>query len=201
MADSEPRPRGRPRSEETRLAILAAAFDVGASDDQQDFSIAGIAARAGVSKQTVYRWWPSKADVLMEALAHRADLQISTLDRGSYADDLQSFLGETFDVLTQPGVVSASRSLMAEAQQDHAFRARFRERFLDRRRAAFAQIVQRADARGDLPPGIDGELAADIVFGTTWYRMLTTSRPLGDTDAAALATLLSGGRPERKAAR
>jgi AcrR family transcriptional regulator len=195
VTDSEQRRRGRPRNEQTRLDILAAALELGASDEPQEFSVAGIAARAGVSKQTVYRWWPSKGDVLLEALAEHADLQIPTSDRGSYAKDLQTFLRETFEVLKGPGIVSALRSLMAESQQDHEFKSRFREGFLERRRSALAEIVGRADARGDLPADIDRELAADVVFGVMWYRMLATSRRLEDADAEALASLLSTRRP------
>jgi AcrR family transcriptional regulator len=192
MADPEPRRRGRPRNEETRLSILAAAFALGAGDEEHEFSVAGIAARAGVGKQTVYRWWPTKGDVLLEALVEHADLQVSTADRGAYADDLLSFLRDTFDVLEDSGIVNALRNLMVEAQHDREFKGRFREGFMDRRRSALGQIMDRAGERGDLPDTLDRELAADVVFGVIWYRMLATSRPLGEADAATLATLLAG---------
>jgi AcrR family transcriptional regulator len=63
-----PRP-GRKRSEESRLAILAAAFELIAEVGYAGLTIEGIAARSGTGKQTIYRWWPSKADVLMDAIA------------------------------------------------------------------------------------------------------------------------------------
>src|SRR3984957_20867579 len=83
---------GRKRSEESRLAILAAAWDLVGEAGFGALTIEGIAARSGTGKQTVYRWWPSKADVLLEALASRADLDIPGTDQGSYAADLLAFL-------------------------------------------------------------------------------------------------------------
>lgn len=190
MSSEEPRRRGRRRSEESRQAILTAAFDL-VAEEGQDFTIEGIAARAGVSKQTIYRWWPTKGDILLESLATQAEVQISTSDQGSYAQDLLHFLNQTVKILRPPGVRSGLRSLMAEAQQNPDLLLRFRTEFLERRRVALFQIVSRAEIRGDLPPGVHGELIGDIVFGVIWYRMLTTERLLDSADARSLAGLLA----------
>ncbi|BBY31801.1 TetR/AcrR family transcriptional regulator [Mycolicibacterium sediminis] len=190
MSGEEPRRRGRRRSEESRQAILTAAFDL-VAEEGQDFTIEGIAARAGVSKQTIYRWWPTKGDILLESLAEQAEARISTSDRDSYLQDLRHFLDQTFTVLRPPGVRSALRSLMAEAQQNPELLLRFREEFLERRRASLLQIVSRAEVRGDLPPRVRSELVADIVFGVIWYRMLATDRLLDGADAGSLAGLLA----------
>ncbi|WP_163894421.1 TetR/AcrR family transcriptional regulator [Mycolicibacterium hippocampi] len=190
MNSEEPRRRGRRRSEESRFAILNAAFDL-VAEDAQEFTIEGIAARAGVSKQTIYRWWPTKGDILLESLAARAEAQISTSDHGSYEEDLLHFLNQTFKLLRPQGVRRALRSLMAEAQQNPDLLLRFREEFLERRRAALFQIVSRAEGRGDLPATVRGELIGDVVFGVIWYRMLSTERLLGIADAQNLAGLLA----------
>jgi AcrR family transcriptional regulator len=145
---------------------------------------------APVGKQTVYRWWPTKADVLLEALATKAELHVSVADRGSFRADLEQFLRDSFALLGVPGVAQALRSLMAEAQVDSQFASRFREGFLDRRRAALAELLQRARRRGDAPPVAD-ELVADVVFGVIWYRVLATDRPLGEADLVALRDLLT----------
>lgn len=186
----EPRRRGRRRSEESRRSILTAAFDL-VAEEGQDFTIEAIAARAGVSKQTIYRWWPTKGDILLESLAAQADAQITTSDHGSYAQDLLHFLNQTFKLLRPRGVRSALRNLMAEAQQNPELLRRFRDGFLERRRAALLQIIDRAESRGDLPPGVRAELIADIVFGVVWYRMLATERLLGSVEARSLADLLA----------
>lgn len=190
MTKSEPVRRGPKRSEQSRLAILTTAFELTRDSGYRNLTIEGIAAGAGVGKQTVYRWWPTKADVLLEALAVKADLRVSIADRGSYRGELEEFLRDSFALMEFPGVAEALRSLMAEAQFDTDFAARFRAGFLERRRAALQEILDRATKRGD-GPAIDAELAEDVVFGTIWYRMLATERPLTDRDTTALLAVLA----------
>ena len=79
-------------------------------------TIEGIAARSGTGKQTIYRWWPSKADVLLDALATKADLHVPVSDDGSYTADLRAFLTETFTLARNPHMADVLRALMAEAQ-------------------------------------------------------------------------------------
>jgi AcrR family transcriptional regulator len=191
MAQVQPARRGPKRSEQSRQAILTAAFDLTREVGYRGLTIEGIAARAGVGKQTVYRWWPTKADVLLEAGAAKADLRVSTADRGSYRRDMEQFLHDSFTLLEFPGLPGLLRSLMAEAQIDPDFRARFRDGFLNRRRNALAGILHRAVERGDAPNHASAELTADVVFGVIWYRLLATDRPLNVDDVAPLLDLLA----------
>ncbi|WP_290060646.1 TetR/AcrR family transcriptional regulator, partial [Amycolatopsis solani] len=144
---------GRKRSEQSRLAILAATLDLVAEAGYGTLTVEGIAARSGVGKQTIYRWWPSKADVLLDALATKADLQIPIPDEGSFRADLERFLGSTFELGEKEQVAETLRALMAQAQLDPEFGKRFREDFLNRRREALGTIVDRARARGGRPAG------------------------------------------------
>jgi AcrR family transcriptional regulator len=153
-----------------------------------ELTIEGIAARAGVGKQTIYRWWPSKADVLLEAGAAKADLDVPVTDHGSYRADLRAFLEASYAIGNQPELAGALRALMAEAQLDREFGERFRVSFLERRREAFGVITGRARERGDLPGRPEAATVADIVFGTIWYRILATRRPF---DAGLVEDLLS----------
>ena len=184
---------GRKRSEESRLAILAAALELVGEVGYARLTIEGIAARSGAGKQTIYRWWPSKADVLFDALATKADLHVPVSDQGSYPADLRAFLDASFR-LAGPVVVEVLRALMAQAQVDEAFGDRFWQSFLQRRRDALGEIVQRARGRGDLPPGISAGTVADIVFGVLWYRVLTTREPPGESLTEELVTALTGVR-------
>jgi AcrR family transcriptional regulator len=184
---------GRKRSAESRSAILAAALDLVGEVGYARLTIEGIAARSGAGKQTIYRWWPSKADVLFDALATKADLHVPVSDQGSYPADLRAFLDASFR-LASPVVVEVLRALMAQAQVDEGFGERFRQSFLQRRRDALGEIVQRARGRGDLPPGISAGTVADIVFGVLWYRVLTTHEPPADSLAEELVTALTGVR-------
>jgi len=182
---------GRKRSEESRLAILSAAFEVVAEQGYGALSVERIASRSGVGKQTIYRWWPTKADVLLEALALKADLHIPVPAEDSYAADLRAFLTATFALASNREVVAVLRALMAEAQIDDGFGERFRTSFLRGRREALRQLVDRAEVRGDLPATITPELAIDLVFGTLWYRLLAAHRSLDDQLADDLVAVLS----------
>jgi AcrR family transcriptional regulator len=183
---------GRKRSEETRLAILRAAWDLAVEAGFAGLTIEGIAARSGAGKQTVYRWWPSKADVLLEAVAVKADLHIPIPDEGSYAADLLAFLTASIRLGADRRLIEVLRALMAQAQIDPEFGARFRSSFLARRRAALAVITDQARARGDLPAATPPDLVADIVFGVIWYRVLARDEPLDGAAVAALTSLLAG---------
>jgi AcrR family transcriptional regulator len=187
---------GRKRSEQSRLAILTAAYELVGEIGYARLTIEGIAARAGTGKQTIYRWWPSKADVVLDALATKADLHIPIPDEGSYAADLRAFLLASFALGGQATLIGILRALMAEAQIDPEFWQRFRDGFLQRRRDALGVITGRAQARGDLPPGVSPGTVADIVFGVIWYRVLAT-RELPDSGLASeLVTALAGPHPQ-----
>ena len=183
---------GRKRSEEARQAILAAALELTAEAGYARLTIDGIAARSGAGKQTIYRWWPSKDDVLLEAGAAKADLHVPIPDEGSYRADLRAFLTASFALGRQRQLTDVLRALMARAQIDDAFGQRFRTAFLQRRRDAFAVILDRAQARGELPPGVSAGTIADIVFGVIWYRMLATRQALDNKLADELTTALAG---------
>jgi AcrR family transcriptional regulator len=157
-------------------------------------SIEGIATRSGAGKQTIYRWWPTKADVLLDALATKADLHIPVPDEGSYAADLRAFLVASFALGRNPHVVAVLGALMAEAQINADFGDRFRTSFIRRRRDALAVILDRASARGDLPPRPRPGTVADIIFGVIWYRLLTTADPVDRRLADELVATLAGAR-------
>jgi AcrR family transcriptional regulator len=183
---------GRKRSEEARRAILAAALELTAEAGYAGLTIDGIAARSGSGKQTIYRWWPSKDDVLLEAGAAKADLHVPVTDEGSYEADLRAFLTASFALGRQRQLTDVLRALMARAQIDEEFGQRFRASFLQRRRDALGVILDRAQARGDLPAGVSAGTITDIVFGVLWYRMLATRQPLDDRLLAELVSVLAG---------
>jgi AcrR family transcriptional regulator len=183
---------GRKRSEQSRTAILTAAVELFREVGYPALTIEGIAARAGCGKQTIYRWWPGKADVLLDAMATKADMQVALTDRGSYPADLRSFLEESFALGRRPEVADLLRTLMAEAQTHPAFGERFRAAFLHRRRNALATIVSRAAERGDLPAHPSPSTVLDIVFGVIWYRMLATREPFDDALLSELMRTLTG---------
>lgn len=149
---------GRPRSEAATRAIHRAVFELLRKRSYAEVTIERIAAHARVGRQTIYRWWQSKADVILDALNARATLDVPVTD-------LVSFVRATYTIA--PLYVPILRGLMAEALLDREFERRFREDFLERRRAALRTIVRR-----ELPHA-DPELVADQIFARLWYLILT----------------------------
>ncbi|MFI5772360.1 TetR/AcrR family transcriptional regulator [Streptomyces sp. NPDC051658] len=185
-----PRP-GRKRSEESRMAILVAAFELMGEVGYAGLTIEGIAARAGCGKQTIYRWWRSRADVLLDVLAVKGELYVTTADQGSYRDELRAFLGDTYRLAGNRQVTGILCALMAEAQIDEGFGERFRTGFLEGRREALREILDRAGRRGDLPARPAPSTVLDLVFGMLWYRVLATREPFGEDLVDELLTLLA----------
>lgn len=171
---------GRPRSEASRQAILTAALELVAEVGYAQLTIERIAARAGVGKQTIYRWWPTKGHILLEAGAAKAAFHVPTTDHGSYEADLRAFLKASYRLANHPELGDLLRAIIAEAQINTEFGARFRSDFLQRRRDALTIITDRARDRGDLPERPHPATIADIVFGTIWYRVTATREPLDD---------------------
>jgi AcrR family transcriptional regulator len=178
---------GRPRSEKARRAILAAALEELEEHGYAALTMHGIAARAGVGKQTIYRWWHSKADVVLDALVDLAETRIVVPDEGSLPEDLMAFLTATFRERGQRKILVG---LMAEALLDPAFATAFRERFLFTRRAALRQILDRAVERGEIAAGVDPELLIDVVYGVVWYRLMVGHAPLDEPAGRDLTDLL-----------
>ena len=176
----------------SQQAILTAALTLVTEVGYDNLTIEGIAKRAGVGKQTIYRWWPSKADVLLEAGVAAAEFHVPVDDHGSYHEDLKAFLKASHEMANDVRFADVLRVLMAEAQIRQDFGERFRAAFLERRREALAVITNRARERGDLPDRPDPGAVADIVFGTIWYRVLATRQPFDDDLIEDLLGVLTG---------
>jgi AcrR family transcriptional regulator len=186
---------GRPRSEAARSAVLRAALEIVEESGYPALTIEGIARRAAVSKQTVYRWWPSKATIVLEALNEGAAKLAPLPDAGELAEDLRAFLRRS--VLGARGRTARLLvALMAEAQLDQAFARSFQSGFLAQRRAVMVELLTRARARGEIGADVDLELIAELFFGALWYRLLAASGPVnrGFADAMTEALLELLGR-------
>ncbi|HEY4460139.1 MAG TPA: TetR/AcrR family transcriptional regulator [Pseudonocardiaceae bacterium] len=184
---TDDRSRGRPRSAQAHRAILDAALAELKERGYAALTIEGIAGRAGVGKQTIYRWWPSKADVVLDAMLDLTSTEIIVPDKGSLPEDLVAFLRATF---RQRGQRPVLIGLMAQAILDPAFAKQFRDRFLFARRAALRGILQRAAERGEVAAELDLELLIDLVYGVLWYRLLLDHAPLGEAAGQQLAALV-----------
>src|SRR5690349_20295812 len=160
----------RRRSIRSHRAILAATAQLLAEVGYSALTIEGVAARAQVGKATVYRWWPSKGALAIEAL-HNNDSAPLTRDTGDVRTDLINAVQHVINMLTTSTRGSTIAALTADLVADPALAEMFRNQILRPRRALFAAMVERAAQRGDLAPDIDIPLILDTCVGAAFYRL------------------------------
>lgn len=182
------------RSEAARLAVLEAADDLLVEKGFAGVTMEGIAARAGVAKQTVYRWWRTKTEVLLDAFLQDMAEDLVPPDHGDLARDLREYLRRLADVLSRSDAGAVCRALIAQAQHDPAFAVEFRTRYLDEQRRRDRLPLERAVRRGQLPAGLDVAAETDRLVGPLYYRVLVTAEPVGTdfTDGLVDAFLRRG---------
>ena len=157
----------------------------------------GIAAEAGVGKQTIYRWWPSRAAVILEAIRDLASAHIAVPVSGTLRRDLEHFLAATFNSAELlPTGVRLLRGLMAEAQLDERFCRELRVQLIEPRRQSLRRLFERARERGELCDDFDCNLGVDLAFGVMWYRLLLDLGSLDEPLAANLAPVWIAGAAE-----
>ncbi|MFF5764620.1 TetR/AcrR family transcriptional regulator [Streptomyces tanashiensis] len=194
------------RSERSRRAIFDAALALVSETGYAKTTIEGIAARAGVGKQTIYRWWPSKAAVLLDAfldLAARAnealggDADSEIPDTGDLAADLKYVLRATVDEMTDPAFDGPTRALAAEGIVDPELGARFTEALLEPQLQYYVRRIEAAQAKGDIDPGVDPRVAVELLVGPIHHRWIHRTLPLTHAYADTLVDLALRGLAPR----
>jgi len=173
------------RGPRARAAILEAADDLLVEKGFGATTIEGIAARSGVAKQTIYRWWSSKVDVLLDCLIDDAGEDLAPFDTGSSVEDLRLELMRFAGFLSQPSG-QVLRALIGEAQHDPAVARQLRTRYLEPRRELDGVILQRGIARGEFTADLDPDVALDALYGPVIYRVIVTGRPVDERFVAYL---------------
>jgi AcrR family transcriptional regulator len=164
--------------------VLEAADDLLVERGYAGVTIEGIAARAGVAKQTVYRWWSSKVDVLLDAFIEDMAEDLPLPDHGDLGADLRGHLAGLAGFLTRSDAGAVFRALIGQAQHDPELAVRLRDDYLGRQRARDRVPLLRAVERGELSPDLDVDAAVDQLVGPIYYRVLVTGEPVppGFTD-------------------
>jgi AcrR family transcriptional regulator len=187
-----PRPSGRPRSERARRAILKAANELLESEGFVAVTMEAIAERAGVSKATVYRWWPNRAAVVMDGFLSTVSSEVPFPHTGHAREDMRIHmrrLTEAFD-----GKIGRTvAALIAEGQANPELAEALRSRWLSVRRTEAREILELGIERGELREDLDLEVAVDVLYGPIYYRMLVGHAPLDDDFADALADHVFAG--------
>jgi len=173
--------RGRPRSERARKAILEAASELLLARGLSEVSMDAVAERAGVSKATIYRWWPTKETLALDALyTEWAAARPHPRDTGSLRGDLLSMLRPWARLAGSRPYGRVVAALLTEAQTDPVFAAEYRQRFVEPRREQAREIFRRAIERGEIPADTKVEVALDLLYGPLYHRLLQGHAPLSD---------------------
>lgn len=192
---------GRPRSEETRQAILDAAVELIGTRDYRDVSIDAIAAAAKVGKQSIYRWWSSKADLVLEAFTEHSLKRMPPLVASADAfADLEADLTRFFAFMSNTLVAKGVRSLIAEAQLDPDFKTKLYENVHRVRCEALRRIFRHGYALAQFRDDLDEDALAHIIHGAFWYRFLSGTKYPFDAEYARNVVAILRPGIERRAA-
>jgi AcrR family transcriptional regulator len=160
---------GRPRSERAEQAIIEAALALFAESGVEGLCIEQVAARAGVGKATIYRRWPGKEDLLLDALA---SLKTPLPEpRGlSVREDLIALLEAMSTDTADPRRTREFALLLGEGQKYPRLLARYEQTVVEPRREVFRQVLRRGAANGELRAGIDVDAALFMLVGAVMVR-------------------------------
>jgi AcrR family transcriptional regulator len=177
---------GRRRNDAARDAILQATFRLLSDPAIKSVTIDTIAAEAGVGRQTIYRWWPSKGAVVADALAEYARVVVPDRHTASFAADLEAFFVDSFAGLQDQGLAGRLRQIVAGAQDDEHVAQALAD-FTAIRRAALRELLERGQGTGDVAADADLDMLVDMAYGVLYYRLLVRHRPLDAEAGRSLA--------------
>ncbi|WP_043636528.1 TetR/AcrR family transcriptional regulator [Nonomuraea candida] len=188
------------RNPHSTAAILRAALELASEGDWSKVSIEGIAARAGVGKRTIYRWWPSKGVIVLDAWVQRLQeslyKRLESADTGDIETDLKQMVRDAY-VYTLGDTLQVLAALIGEAQHDPELFKQMWERLLRPTTERVATRIRRAQEQGQLAADIDPYRAIDLIYGQIHHRFLFTPHELDEAfmdDCVDLA--LRGLRPK-----
>jgi AcrR family transcriptional regulator len=154
-------------------AVLDAAAAILAEGGYGAFTIEAVAKRSGAGKTTVYRRWPTKAELFTELYNRESAALLAVSDMGSLRAELTTEITRIWQFWRKTANGPAFRALIAEAQADPATMVLYRDHFLPGRRIFARKIIERAIARGEIDPAVDIEVALDMLFGFTIYHLIS----------------------------
>lgn len=193
--DAEPLRRGRPRSEEVERAILEATATLLAERGFRALTIEQVAVRAKVGKQSIYRRWPSKGALALDAFLAEYLPLLPPIDTGSLTVDLIAALTAWVEVIEGTQLGRSLVGLIAEAQNDPDLAIVWRERFLLTVRAQHRLMIERAIDRGEIPQGSDVDVLMDMMYGPVYHRLLNGHLPSSErTIQEMVAVIVTGAK-------
>ncbi|WP_199254637.1 TetR/AcrR family transcriptional regulator [Mycolicibacterium mengxianglii] len=190
MAANPPDPSRR--NEQSRRAILDASISLIGELGYDNVSIEAIAKRAGCGKQTIYRWWPSKGAVVLEAATRSLDPVVVFPDTGDIVADLRGQLIGIVELITTTGFGPAYRGVIAAGQSDPDLLDAVYEQIIEPNIKGFGARAALAQERGEIRADADVQTLRDVLYGVIEYRLFHTM-PLSPQHIDALLKITFQG--------
>jgi AcrR family transcriptional regulator len=191
-------PAGRPKSETARQAVLTAALELVVDNGYQALTIEGIAERSGVAKTTIYRSWPGKAAVVMDAVLVESDPRLTFPDTGSAREDLRLQVSRVAELFTEPSFAKPFVGLLAASQHDENLAETLHEWLISSRRAGASEVLRRGVERGELRADLNIPVAIDALYGALYYRLLVSHEPISPQYAEQVVAEVFAGLQSAK---
>ena len=183
---------GRPRNERSRQAILRSTLKLLRRHGFPALSIEAVAADAHVGKATVYRWWPKKGALVVDAFASSIENELHFPDSGSVRQDMSVQMNQYLEVLrSRSGRIIAG--VIAAGQSDPDLMEEFRARFLRPRRQEAYRTLERGIDRGELPQELDLDLVLDLLYGGIYMRFLIRHDELNESYVNEVCRIVLAG--------
>lgn len=175
--DTVVRTNGRPRSEKSMQAILDTTNKMLLMTSVRDISIESVAKKAGVGKTTIYRWWPNKVALILDAISAPMNSLPAPVSGGSPKDLLEKQL-ERFSRICRGRGGKIIAEVYAESQGNPDTQALFFEKFMVHHEEVLASILEQGKASGDFRQNMDTGLAVDMIYGSFFYHLMSNPNPL-----------------------
>ncbi|MCU1729853.1 TetR/AcrR family transcriptional regulator [Pseudomonas sp. 7P_10.2_Bac1] len=183
---------GRKRNEASRQAILEATFALMQENGFSSLSIEGVAARAGVGKTTIYRWWPAKGVLAVEAFLETVEPLIAFPETGSTLDTILRQM-QLLAMLYNGPTGYLVREMIGVAQSDSSVRDAFVAGFIEPRRLQAREVLERGMATGELRKDIDLNIALDTLWAPIYYRLLVSGSVIDEAFICSYADIVLRG--------
>ncbi len=193
MTTNPRRGRGRRPAQDVRHDVLAAVADLLFTEGMAGFTIDKVAARSGVSKVTIYKWWPSKGALALDGYFAKVEPRLAFPDTGDIDADLRSQLHAFLRVIRDTPAGTVIAELIGGAQTDPELKAAFMQRYSGPRRSFAVAAMRRAQERGQLAAHVDPETVIDQLWGACYNRLLVPDQPLSEQFVDALLDNLFRG--------
>jgi len=192
QADMEPRKPGRPRSDEARRAILDSTFALLNEVGFNELSMEGIAAQAGVSKATVYRWWPNKAVLVIDAFLRAVEPELHFTHSEPTLQSIRAQMTRLVNMFVGP-LGRTIAAVIGAGQSEPEMLEAFREHWLAVRRLEARELVRNAQAAGEIRPDIPPDTILDMLYGALYFRLLVRHAPLSGDFVEDIFRLITPG--------